>query len=385
MSRLTHAPLPTWTQIVKAIFNKRSKLSDLSKYWSIDKDASYWFSRSAWSLYAISKFRMISQSKDKVNVWMPDYFCNESIEQIRTLNVEVFFYPVSLEGMPNIAECSEAMSISIPDIILFVHYFGAPTYSEGLCELAKKYNAWLVEDAAHCLAPENGIGKHGDFVLYSPHKTLAVPDGGLLLIRENGPNNISKHFLIEHGFDELYFAIIRNGKLLNIAPYKWLLKRILQKIGVSYNYSVSGFYDHPVKQNKKDFQSPKMSRLAIILLSIVALDLRKESNNRKNNQNAWNSILDAVSTITLSKPKINYTPYLSIFVGGDSTSVKNEFNRLQRAKLPVSTWPDLPPEVVSNSKNHENAIIMRKTRLFFPVHSSLNPEKIKENMKGFIN
>ena len=78
-------------------------------------------------------------------------------------------------------------------------------------------------------------------------------------------------------------------------------------------------------------------------------------------------------------------PYLAIFVASDTVKAEVFFDLLQTSKIPVSTWPDLPPEVVNNSKRHKNAIKMRKTRLFLPVHSSLNPEQIKENMKGINN
>ena len=385
MSKLTYAPLPKWVHIIRAIFNRQLKLPDLAKYWSVGKDKSYWFSRSAWSLYAIVKFRKAVDSRGKVNVWLPDYFCNASIEPIRTLDVEIFFYPVKHDGRPDLAKCNEAIVNFIPDIIVFVHYFGVPTYSHGLYKLARKNNAWLVEDAAHCVAPEQGIGGYGDFVLYSPHKTLAIPDGGVLLIREDGPNKISNNFLIEHGFNELYFSMMNGSPLLNMQSYKWLLKRILQKIGVRYNSKQADFDNDLVATNAGDFCHPKMSTLAIRLLSAMVLDLKKESNNRRNNQHAWRSRLKQGDVIIALRSHKNYTPYLSMCTVSDSASIKNEFIRLQNSGIPVTTWPDLPPEIFKNSKEHKEAIQMRKTRLFLPVHSSINSEKIIENLKGIVD
>lgn len=385
MSKLTYAPLPEWVHIIRAIFNRQLKMSDLAKYWSVDKDKNYWFSRSAWSLYAIVKFRNAVDSKDKVNVWLPDYFCNESIEPLRTLSVNIFFYPVMHDGKPNLTKCSEEIVTLVPDIIVFVHYFGVPTYSQGLYKLARKNKAWLVEDAVHCVFPEQGIGGYGDFVLYSPHKTLAIPDGGVLLIRENGPNKISNNFLIEHGFDELYFTMMSGSPLLNIESYKWLLKRILQKIGVCYNSKPADFDNDLIATNVRGFCHPKMSKLAIRLLSTMVLDLKKESNNRRNNHHAWRSGLKQGSVIIALQSHKNYTPYLSMCTVSNSVSIKNEFNRLQNSGIPVTTWPDLPPEIIKNSKEHKEAIQMRKSRLFLPVHSSINSEKIKENLNGIVD
>ena len=37
------------------------------------------------------------------------------------------------------------------------------------------------------MLPEGNIGKIGDLVLYSPHKHLPIPNGALLVIRDDGP------------------------------------------------------------------------------------------------------------------------------------------------------------------------------------------------------
>jgi hypothetical protein len=50
-----------------------------------------------------------------------------------------------------------------------------------------RQRAWLIEDAVHALRPVRGIGASGDFVLYSPHKHLPIPDGAVLVVRGDGP------------------------------------------------------------------------------------------------------------------------------------------------------------------------------------------------------
>jgi hypothetical protein len=388
MSNLTYAPIPEWGDIVKSIINKQLSNEKLAEYWLLNNEKSYWFSRSAWSLYVIVKFRILISSDNQVKVWVPSYFCNESLVAIRSLPVTLHFYPVLSNGRPDLTECNKMIVNFNPDIILFVHYFGEEVFSEELYDLAQKNDAWLVEDAVHCLKPSLGIGNQGDFVLYSPHKLLAIPDGGLLVIREQGPSKITSNLLEKFNFNEVYDSVINMRQFSNLFTYKWLLKRLIQKLGLHFSHKKIIFNSENEMQDLKKLPHPKMSKLSKKLLSNMT-DLDKEAENRKNNQKEWNSSLaknnilgDDINIISCHE---KYVPYLAIFVASDTAMAEFFFDLLQTSKIPVSTWPDLPPEVVNNSKRHENAIKMRKTRLFLPVHSSLNPEQIKENMKGVNN
>ena len=102
----------------------------------LNNGKSYWFSRSTWSLYVIVKFRMLISSENKVKVWVPSYFCNESLVAIRSLPVTLYFYPVLSNGKPDLTECNKMLDNCNPDIILFVHYFGEEVFSEELYDLA---------------------------------------------------------------------------------------------------------------------------------------------------------------------------------------------------------------------------------------------------------
>ena len=58
---------------------------------------------------------------------------------------------------------------------------------------------------------------------------------------------------------------------------------------------------------------------------------------------------------------------------------------LQKSKIPVSTWPDLPPEVIKDSKMQRVAIEMRATRFFLPIHCSINSANIKSSLTNILN
>jgi dTDP-4-amino-4,6-dideoxygalactose transaminase len=73
-----------------------------------------------------------------------------------------------------------------------------------LSDLSKEYGAWFVEDCAHCLKAVSGVGEFGDFVLYSPHKLLAIPDGGLLVVRKEGAGRVLDNPADKVVLEEIY-------------------------------------------------------------------------------------------------------------------------------------------------------------------------------------
>ena len=377
---LTYAPIPKFTDVVKAFtVGKRTNSGDLAKPWLLSNEKSFWFSRSAWSLYAVVKFRMMTKSLDKISIWLPSYFCNESTIPIRTLGCSISFYPVLYDGTPDTVKFDLMLDKGLPDVILFVHYYGKPTISDKIYNLSKDNNIWLIEDAAHCIAPDANIGRYGDFVIYSPHKIFAIPDGGLLLIRKDGPSNISYDFLDKFGFNELYYSIIhQNSKLLISDMHKWVFKRGLQMLGLRRAGKSVKFKSLESIVSIDNFPHPMMSSISYRLLGLMTSKMDAEKNNRKANQSKWNSSLRSYLLSNLIVVhESEYTPYLSRFVLNDSKKAESFFNFLNSVKIPVSTWPDLPPEVMSRPSYYNKTIKMKDTCFYLPVHQSINPNNIE--------
>jgi hypothetical protein len=67
---------------------------------------------------------------------------------------------------------------------------------------------------------------------------------------------------------------------------------------------------------------------------------------------------------------------LSIKVNQDVIEYVNKY--LYEKKLPVLTWPDLPPEILANEKLYSTSIHLRKSILHIPVHQNITTEEIKE-------
>ena len=374
---MTFAPIPKWHNIAIALIKPSLSEKLLSDSWTSKNEISYWLSQSSWSLYLIIKFRCLINPKSQINVWFPDYFCNESTVQIRSLGINLSFYPVLSDGKPDLLFCNRMLDNVQPDVILYVNYFGEPLFSKGLGEIAKVSKAWLIEDSAHCLKPERGIGGFGDFVIYSPHKLLSIPDGALLVIRENGPSKITQTFLEEFGFDSVYRSLIEMSKSLNLMSFKWTSKRLIQKLGLHRFYNPKAINNKTL--NIEQLPHPKMSKFSQKLLSVM-LDLEKESIHRKEIQKKWDESLDDLITIKgfeLTQKNFFYIPYLAKIVSRDGMPAKDIIDLFKNSKIPISTWPDLPPEVLQNPDTHKNAIEMRRKYVFVPVHSSINAKNLK--------
>jgi hypothetical protein len=383
ISKLSFVPLPRYRNIAKTLAAIKNKDLKLKESLHLRDLKTFWFSRSAWALFTIVKFRMQTCSSRVVNIWIPDYFCNSSLVPLRSLGVNIYFYPILMDRKPDLSECKNMLKINSPDVILFVDFFGEALFSDELFDFAKDNNAWLVQDCAHCLKPVSQ-DKDADFVLFSPHKLLSIPDGGMLVVKENGPSNISNEILKRFDFNSIYYSVIHKDSVFDLTPYKWLLKRLLQKLGVFLNSSKAGFNSQESSLSLNKFCQPLMSEMAKKILFSNCIDFNHESQIRKKNYNEWRKLL-IKNTLLNSKIEISpikYVPYLAEIKVRDKNQGEKIFDMFKKAKIPISTWPDLAPEVLSDNIKHNIAIEMRLSRIFLPVHSSINPDLIRLNLKN---
>lgn len=86
--------------------------------------------------------------------------------------------------------CCEAAGRT-PDVVVPVHFAGAPVDGARLAELARRRGVRIVEDACHALGAHDGehpIGaaRHADAVVFSFHpvKTITTGEGGAILTRD---------------------------------------------------------------------------------------------------------------------------------------------------------------------------------------------------------
>jgi len=378
MLSLTNVPLPSWGQLGSIFRYLFVNTNSIASPWLLNKERQYWMSRTAWSLYAIVLFRKYVYGKEKIHIWFPDFYCNASLAPLRELGVELSFYPLLDTCHADMVSCENMLRDSTPDILVFAHYFGEPFSANEFKLFSCKNKVWLIEDCAHCLKPENTVGNFGDFVLYSPHKYLPIPDGALMLFRENGPSKI-----IAANFDEFYWSLIENKKSANLSSMIWFGKRVLQKLGIRSAPRNSDFFKNEIQMSSEWLPNMKMSLLSRKILYGLLPSFDKESENRNKNALCWQSNLNKNNYInnTIEVLLGNFTPYLIGFRAESEMDTKYIYDNLRNINIPVTSWPDLPPEVLNNESLHKVSIAMRNKRFYLPIHASINTGNIEEALR----
>ncbi|MDQ6770848.1 MAG: bifunctional aminotransferase class I/II-fold pyridoxal phosphate-dependent enzyme/GNAT family N-acetyltransferase [Gemmatimonadota bacterium] len=307
---------------------------------------------------------------------------------MRQTGVKLVFYPLTETLEPDITRCRELLESNAMDLFVLVHYFGRPTPCAPARDLCARHGAWLIEDAAHVLRAAPGIGNYGDFVLYSPHKHLAIPDGAVLVVSTSGPSRFEAESDTSFGspsswpeqLRELERELGRRRTPRQLTTTIWLGKRLLQKLGVgALRRSNPPFVEPlaPEMNGSMELASPRQSRLAKRMLGGLVPKLNLVARKRQRHQLLWDSLLlDGpsawVGDISPGERATarRWTPYLAGYEGSVPAAA-GVYSEWQRRGLPVSTWPDLPPEVIARREQHERAWHFRHSRLYLPVHQTM--------------
>lgn len=385
---LTLAPLPAWSNLIGALRPGARGSKELASVWHRDGEVAGWLSRSAWSLALIAQWRKLRHQGRDTRVWIPDFFCNGALLPLRHTGVKLVFYPVDENIAPDEKACRILADTDPPDVFLLVHYFGRPRPSGTAIEICAGAGAWLVEDAAHVLRPIEAVGCDGDFVLYSPHKLLPVPDGAVLVVRSTGPSRLNTSEIRTFGSPESWPGSlaeltsrlgIQTGNGRRLAGI-WLFKRMLQKLGIRRpGRSTTPFAEalESTDADRLSFGVPEASKLTFRLLPALLEDMGDIERQRKLNLRLWRRLVIGTKLSTgadLSgiewSDDPSWIPYMADF-NVESGAAPDLMRAWQEMGLPVVTWPDLPPEVKIQREHHRMAWSLRHSRLYLSTHQSL--------------
>lgn len=375
---ITATPLPTWGDLLAPFTGPVPKDfqgdSPLAAPWQSPggDGRAVWFSRSAWSLQAIVTWWEAGHGGRKPNLWLPGYFCNQSTYPLRQTGARLTFYPVDDETGPDWEQCRSLASQEAPDLFVLVHTFGRAADAAAARDFCNQTGALLIEDAAHALGPAAGIGEAGDFVCYSPHKTLAVPDGALLLMR---------------GGDgaEIIGEAAYGGDGRAPGAITWVAKRALQKVLPEPLLAWRARRQTPAYADDPPYVAlphhPRISSLARSMLARSMLTggadvLATAADARRRN---WKALEKAIAGRKGCRPleaDERAAPYRFVVRCDDQQIAAALFEELRGRGCPAESWPDLPPEVLAAPEIHGAAIGLRRTLVMLPVHQTANSEDL---------
>ena len=342
----------------------------MSAAWTRTGDIAYWFSRSAWSMAVVARWRQRVTGTTAVTVWIPDLFCDESLALLRQMGARLVFYPVDEHGHTAARQFPAVTEDNRPDLFLLVHYFGEPVPCDGAAAFCIAHGAWLVEDAAHVLRPIAGVGEAGDCVLYSPHKHLAIPDGAILVIRKDGPAALAAQTDGLKLLDEVVGDTLRGGRGFDRATGVWLVKRLLQRLGIRARHRLPAFaLDVRAAPTVND--PPGMSAVAKRLLGRELSRLPEYAAHRAHCAVEWARMIRGIFPAGVCEVMpTREAPYLACVSAVDQATAESLYASFHQAGVPVSTWPDLPPEVAATA-DHVVGHRLRHTRIYMSVHRSV--------------
>jgi len=326
----------------------------------------YWQGRLAMAA-GIEAVRKASRA-DSVIVWIPDYFCNEALEPLRTLPFKLKFYPIREDLTPDWSKIeTRANHNHSVQVFILVHYFGIPNALADAKTFCDHHRMILLEDGAHLLRPHAGLAE-GDLLVFSPRKLLAIPSGGILVL----PRHLEVH--IEDS--------CRYPKANDVLPWVSLrlVQMILQRCRVPYHYFRSHAFRDGGVDGSQIPNSPELFNCApytLNLMSVMEAELAGIIQKRRRN---YLSLLEWLVGLEQARPLFfldseETCPYTFPLLVAEGVS--EALAKLQSAGIPVSQWPLLPPEVRRHPSEHTVALQTYEHLLLLPIHQGLSLDQVK--------
>jgi len=349
---------------------------ELAAPWCGAQGKGHWFSRSAWSLRIVARWKKTLAPAETVRVWVPDFFCEQSLGGLREDGVELVFYPITAGYAPDWAACGELAGRGPPGVFVLVHYFGLAGPAREALDFSRRHGAVCVEDCAHCLLPGAGIGQTGDFALFSPHKLLALPDGAVLVALPTAAHHTNKDAAALRTSLQAVVDQTGVGEGRPIRPIRWVLRRAAGGLGWLRYFRRRGAARvfAPLRGETKPGLpwTPAPAELSLRLLARSLPHLEADGATRVANAAQLKAGLALPDTIrpVAPLPGAGY-PFLLGLVAEDAVAAATLRARLHVARAPATTWPDIPPEVAERPAQHGTALRLWQNTVYAPVHQRL--------------
>ena len=362
--------------LVKIFLFTKTKINLLKKKNLFNNQKLILFSRSRWSLLFIVFLHKKFYKRNLINIWVPSYFCNYALSKIRHhyKDIKFIFYPINENLNFDINELIKINAKHAIDIFIKVNYFGKESSNSELTNFLHKNKSWLINDCTHCINPESNLEKYSDFSIYSPHKFYSIPSGAICKINFTG---INKEFLKKN---ILNINVLKKEFIneLNLNTFKinffdlysnllWLIKRLIHLFYRSAR--IKNFEDESL-QNYFDIDNKPFLGFFTkkLMINTIAFD-SKVVVERKKTYYLWKLI-----TKRILNNKFQYSYFLedlqkpyNLILKADEKNTKNIYKSLKNNLIPVSTWPDLPPEIKSDFL-HEKTFHLRNNLIFINLH-----------------
>jgi perosamine synthetase len=167
---------------LRDLLKHSASMTDLGEYTAEKSELIFTFTGST----ALGLIAKSLSEKDKTHLLAPSYHCGHEIEPFFRRKYKISLYRVDRKGRIDIDHFDSLLE-GKHQVALVTHYFGFPQNILKISELCRSKGIYLIEDCAHSFQSRiNGhaLGSWGDASVFSYRKSLPLPDGGALTIKD---------------------------------------------------------------------------------------------------------------------------------------------------------------------------------------------------------
>lgn len=345
-----------------------------------DEEVSFWFS----ARIALWQAAQALGLKAGDSIAVPAFCCGSEVEPFEHLGLKPRFFRVSAGLDPDPESFSQAVREA--DAALVTHYFGFPAALEHARSECDARGIPLIEDCAHALysATSDGpVGRVGDASVFSFRKTVALPDGAALRVRnakvpvpsqrEAAPSDLVQQRLrrlIGHGLHSSNSSTLRISLQLALSTKHWLERRPPADEQGAQDGAEEEFYeDMRFKPERVRVGMSSRSDRMFRASDHAAIALRRRMN--------YTRLMPVVAEHASLQPLFAQLPeggcplFLPILVREHESLCAH----MERENIGVKhIWPWMLPSVPWDKFPHE--VELKRTVLGLPIHQCLREDDL---------
>jgi perosamine synthetase len=308
-------------------------------------------------------------------VLFPAYFHGVELEALLQAGVRLRFYPVR-EGMRVRVDDVISRIDSKTRAVYLIHYLGFPGPVAELAQVTRERGLLLIEDCALALLSCSGdrpLGSWGDAAIFCLYKTLPVPNGGAVVLRNGGrsalpegdpPSWVSTLALVAGSLE----------RHLQIEGRRWS-RRLLKAVRATGKRAARALGRTPVEIGTAHFE-PSNARLAMSRVSgriVAAQDFRAIVEKRRRNYLQLLDRLGDVAPPVFDSLPAGVCPLSYPLQVRDKPAVAEKF--LAHGVEAVNFW--FPRHPAGPREEYLEVDELRRTVLELPCHQDLTPQTIE--------
>lgn len=303
-------------------------------------------------------------------VLIPAYICKIIPSLLSVLGISYRYYPlkqdlsIDTDGLRKLIDSTDSKAVII------VHYFGFidPGFDD-VIRLCRDKGLKIIEDCIHALYSKNKgrmVGADGDIGVFSLHKALGTPTGGMLTI------NFEYEGTIE--LKEMPFA---KKALRTVRSFIYILEKVVGFSVRPYLLSLK-----PIRRVVRKDKEEKVAKCyAIDRISLKIFKNSEEAGSVRKQRENFNYLLDKVSEFNLVPLYKELSDGVSPFGFPILLEDRDRIHHLLYLKgfLINALWDELPADI--DEKEFQVSHYLRQRILVLPIHQDIEIRHIDALLK----